>query len=82
MSTSQIIKEFIVAEYLPGTSTEELDSSYDLLDTGVVDSLRLLRLIAWVEQQFHIPVDTVDISPDDFRTVKAITAFVENARKA
>jgi acyl carrier protein len=77
MSDMDTIKQHILAEYLPGTPIGELDSSYDLLDNGVVDSLGLLALIAWVEQRYEIPIDDIDISPDDFRSVDAICDFVD-----
>ncbi|HKR49992.1 MAG TPA: acyl carrier protein [Pseudonocardiaceae bacterium] len=81
MSTTDTIKRYILAEYLPGTPTDELDSSYDLLDNGVVDSLGLLQLIAWLKQRYEIPIDEVEISPNDFRSVNAICHFVANSRK-
>jgi acyl carrier protein len=81
VSTSQTVTDFIVAEFLPGTSAEELDPSYDLLDTGVVDSLRLLQLISWVENQYQIRTDDVEISPDQFRSVDAICTFIHAARR-
>lgn len=81
MSTTDTIKEYILAAYLPGTPIDELDSSYDLLDNGVVDSLGLLQLIAWVEQCYQIPISEVEISPNDFRSVDAICHFVKNAKK-
>jgi acyl carrier protein len=81
VNTAQTVKEHIVAEYLPGTSPDELDPSYDLLDAGVVDSLRLLQLISWVERQYRIPIDDVEISPDDFRSVDAICAFISNTQR-
>ena len=73
------IKEYILAEYLPGTPMDELDLSYDLMENGVVDSLGLLRLIAWVGERYHIPVDEVEISPNNFRSVNDISRFVERA---
>jgi acyl carrier protein len=54
---------------------------YDLLGNGVVDSLGLLELIAWVEQRYEIPIDDIDISPDDFRSVDAICDFVDRATR-
>lgn len=80
MSITRAVKEFIVTEYIPGTPIEEIPSSYDLLDTGVVDSLGLLRLIAWVEEQYGIAVDDVEVSPQDFRSVDAIREFIEKAQ--
>jgi methoxymalonate biosynthesis acyl carrier protein len=81
MSTADTIKEYILAEYLPGTSCEELDSTYDLLESGVVDSLGLVQLVAWVGQTYRIPIDEVEISPDNFRSVNEICRFVENSRR-
>jgi len=81
MSTADSIKKYILAEYLPGTPIEELDSSCDLLDNGVVDSLGLLQLIAWVEQRYQIPINEVEISPDNFRSVDAICHFVKDVKK-
>lgn len=77
MSTTEVIKAHILSEYLPGTPGSELDTSYDLLDNGVVDSLGLLALISWVEQQYQVPLDEVEISPDNFRSVDAIRDFVK-----
>ncbi|WP_409180385.1 phosphopantetheine-binding protein [Amycolatopsis sp. VS8301801F10] len=78
MTTTEAVKAHILAKYLPDTPSEELETSYDLLDNGVVDSLGLLALISWVEQHFQIPLDEVEISPDNFRSVDAIREFVES----
>jgi len=80
VNATREITQYIVAEYLPGTSPAELDSSYDLLDTGIVDSLRLLQLISWVGNHFQLPIDDLEITPDNFRSVEAIREFVDNAR--
>lgn len=82
MSFQREITEYIVAEYLPGTPASELDPSFDLIDSGVVDSLRLLQLIGWLGDRYHVPMDDLEISPDDFRSVDAITSFIDNARRA
>ncbi|MCW3819858.1 phosphopantetheine-binding protein [Micromonospora sp. DR5-3] len=80
MSLADEITRYVVSEYLPGTSPEELDPSYDLIDTGVVDSLRLLQLIAWLGERYRIPIDDMDISPENFQSVAAMTAFVTTAQ--
>uniref|UniRef100_A0AAU2VFU6 Acyl carrier protein n=1 Tax=Streptomyces sp. NBC_00003 TaxID=2903608 RepID=A0AAU2VFU6_9ACTN len=76
-SITEAVKAHILAEYLPGTPHEELETSYDLLDNGVVSSLDLLVLITWVGQRFQIPIDDVELSPDSFRTIDTISEFVE-----
>jgi acyl carrier protein len=76
---TQAIKEYLVGEFLPDVTVDELDSDYDLLAGGVIDSLALLMVIAWLEDRFGIAVDALDVTPDDFRTVAAMAAFVRDA---
>lgn len=75
------IKKFVIDEFLPDMSTEELSSDEDLLANGIIDSLGLLKVIAWLEQQFELPIDDVELSPDSFRSVAAINLFIENSKQ-
>jgi acyl carrier protein len=81
MSHAQTITQYVVEEFLPDVSPDELAADHDLLADGVVDSLGLLKLIAWIEDRFDITVDDSALDPDNFRTVDAIDAFVEDAAK-
>lgn len=81
MTHAQTIKEFVIEEFLPDVSVSELDADLDLLKSGVVDSLGLLKLIAWLEDRFELSVEDAALDPDNFRTVTAIDAFVESAPK-
>jgi acyl carrier protein len=80
MDSTTAIRQHIVAEYLADASVSQLPDDYDLLGNGVIDSLGLLRLIAWLEQRFGVSVDEIDIAPEDFRTVSAIGDVVARAR--
>jgi acyl carrier protein len=79
MAEVQDIKRFIVAEFAPDVAVDELDADYDLLENGVVDSLRLLQLIEWVGERYDLPVADLDLSPDSFRSVHAIQDFITGA---
>ncbi|MFF0860351.1 acyl carrier protein [Nonomuraea sp. NPDC003560] len=76
------IKEFVVTEYLPDTPPDELEADYDLFRNGVISSLGLLKLIGWIKDEFGVPVDELDIAPENFRTVAAIDEFVGKALSA
>jgi acyl carrier protein len=82
MSHVDTIKQFVIDEFLPDVSANELDADHDLLADGVIDSLGLLKLIAWLEDRFDLSVDDSALDPDNFRTVTAIDAFVDSASKA
>jgi acyl carrier protein len=77
VSYADQIRGFIVDEFRPGVTAEELADDYDLVANGVIDSLGLLRVVSWLEGRFDIPMDEVDISEPDFVSVSAICAFVE-----
>jgi acyl carrier protein len=82
MSHERAIRQFLISSFLPDVDEEEIDSDYDLLANGVVDSLGLLTLISWVEDQFGISVEDDDLSPDKFRSVDAIATYVREATTA
>lgn len=79
--TTAKIKQFIVEEFMPDVPVEELDDDFDLLTGGVVDSLGLLKVVAWLEDEFDIAVDDSELGPESFRTVAAIKAYVDQARE-
>lgn len=70
------ITKFVVQEFLPDVSAGELSADYDLLAGGVIDSLGLLKVIAWLEDTFSIDVDDVELSPESFRTIDDINTFI------
>lgn len=77
MTVQRDITAYIVAEYLPGTPASELEPAYDLLETGVISSLDLLRLIEWLGDRYDIPFADLEISPEDFRSVAAMEKVVQ-----
>jgi acyl carrier protein len=79
--TTTKIKQFIVDEFMPDVPVEELEDDFDLLTGGVVDSLGLLKVVAWLEDEFDIGVDDSELGPESFRTVAAIKAFVDQSRE-
>ena len=48
----------------------------DLLDSGLLDSLGLVDLIAAIEREFGIVVNLIDLDLEDLRTVNSITELV------
>ena len=70
------ITRYIVDEFVPDISTAELAADYDLFAGGVIDSLALLKVIDWLGERFRLSLDDVELTPDDFRTVRDINAFI------
>ena len=78
MNTETIVTQFIVDQFAPDISPDQLDADYDLLEGGIIDSLGLLTIVAWIEDRFAVAVDAGAIGEDDLRSVRAGSALIEN----
>ncbi|MDS1272467.1 phosphopantetheine-binding protein [Lipingzhangella sp. LS1_29] len=81
MSHNDAIKQFIISEFLPDLTTDQLDDDHDLLADSVIDSIGTLKLISWVENNFDLAVEDTEMNPENFRTVTAISAFITERRQ-
>ena len=51
----------------------------DLIDSGLLDSLALVTLVAEIEQEFGIELPLDEFDPDRFRSVNTIEQFLIEA---
>ncbi|GAA1720927.1 acyl carrier protein [Kribbella sp. NPDC056951] len=80
MSTRDIageIRAYVVAEYLAGEDTSDLTGDYALIESGVIDSLGLIRLISHLTETYQVSFDDIEFGPDNFRSLDAIVALVQ-----
>jgi acyl carrier protein len=63
----------VVAE--SGGGTVQRDTP--LLETGVLDSINLVRLIQFLEERFSIQIPDSDFGADLFESPAALAAYVE-----
>lgn len=48
----------------------------DLVETGLLDSLALIELLAQLEETFGVSVSTDDLELENFRSIASIAGFV------
>ena len=62
-----------------GVGVDVPSPNTDLIETGLLDSLALVSLLAEIEREFgfELPLDTLEV--DDFRTVESAASYVEAA---
>ncbi|MGH7496627.1 MAG: acyl carrier protein [bacterium] len=73
------IKVFLTKQSPKGVTFSDQDS---LLSKGVIDSLKMLDLISFIEQHFGVKIDEDEMMPDNFESVDAIVSFVQDKRRA
>ena len=73
-------KEFIMEQFLPGESPENLTDSTELITGGILDSLATLKLVAFLEESYGITIAPSDLVPDNLNSIARIANFVESKR--
>jgi acyl carrier protein len=71
-----IINDYISQELVPDAALLPLANDTSLLDSGILDSLSLLRLVVFLEEQFEITMGDADLLPENFASVNAICAYL------
>jgi pimeloyl-ACP methyl ester carboxylesterase/acyl carrier protein len=66
------LKNFVSKELLQGQD-EDLDSNTPLLAWGIIDSLTMVSLLAFIEDKFSIHVPDEDVRPENFETLQVLT---------
>jgi acyl carrier protein len=69
------VRQFILKQF-PSVRKRRLGDSDALLESGLVDSLGVLHVVAFIEQEFSIKVLDDDLVPENFQTIDRITAFI------
>jgi acyl carrier protein len=76
------IRSFVLTQYLPGESPENLRNDIPLRTAGILDSLATIALISHIEQQFGIQIEAHETDVDNFDRIDDMVAFVERKLSA
>ena len=71
-----VINDYISRELVQDAALLPLRNATSLLETGVLDSLSLLKLVVFVQERFGVMVDDVDLVPENFDSIDAICAYL------
>lgn len=80
MTTQSILAKFIEKELAKGRKSH-IDYEEDLLSEGIIDSLGILQLVAFIEDKFGIHIEDEDVVLENFQSISALTNYLET-RKA
>ncbi len=58
----------------------EIVGDTDLLLTGLVDSVGVIEVVGWLEDEVGVEIDPTDVVLANFQTVDAMVALVERLR--
>ena len=67
------IHEFVVEQLLDGRAVE---NDENLLLSGLIDSLGVMRLVRFLEATFDLNVPPEDVTISNFMTINSISSYV------
>ena len=78
----EIVKQYVLQEFLPGEDPANLTDSVHLVRDGILDSLATLKLVSFLEEQFKIHLAAHEANPANLDSLSDIAALVERKRQA
>ena len=80
MSFEKTLKTFIEENLVRDKSSGPVTADESLLQRGVLDSLGLMNLIAFIEEKTGVRIADDDVMLENFETINAIVATIDRAR--
>jgi acyl carrier protein len=75
------IKNYIAKNLTFSDNGFSYDENASFLDEGIVDSVGVMELVSFVEEDFRVKVEDLDITPENFDSVSKIAAYIRRKTK-
>ena len=70
------VKNFVLNEFLPGEDPAALTDTTALVTTGILDSIAVLKVVTFLENQFGITIEPHEAVVENLNTLSDIERFV------
>jgi acyl carrier protein len=74
------IREFIASNLLYSNEGFTYADDASLLREGIIDSLGVVELVAFLQKEFGLKVDQSEVRPENFDSVAKLAAFVRQKK--
>ena len=78
---SDPLTEFI-RTHAPHLAAADVAEDTPLLEQGLLDSLSLMKLVAFLERRYRLVVPEEEITPDNFTSLAAIRKLIDSLSAA
>ncbi len=78
---AEVIRNYIIREYLTEDDDREICDTTPLISGGIVDSFSMVSLLRFLEKKYTIHIPDTAATPEAFDTVQNIAALVRRFQK-
>jgi len=76
------IRDYIIENFLFGDAAPLTDDGISLLDEGIIDSVGVMELVAFLEQDFGLTVEDEELIPENLDSVNNLAGFISKKQAA
>ena len=80
MEVREQIRDYIIENFLFGDAEPLTGDEISLLDNGIIDSVGVMELVAYLESDHGLTIEDADLVPDNLDSVANMVGFVERKR--
>ena len=80
MDTNEEIKQFIQEELISSQENVDLGDSDSLLEAGIIDSLGIMKILGFLEDEFSVEIGDDELVPENFESVDTISRLVDKKK--
>ena len=77
-SAASTIKQYILTDIMAGQDAGDLTDTTPLVTTGVLDSMALLKLVLFLEEEFSVSVEPDEATAEKLDTIKKMVELVSS----
>jgi acyl carrier protein len=74
----EILRRYIAQELLSDRQGVVVHDDDDLLGSWSIDSVGMMSLVLFIEEEFRLPVPPEDVTIDNFVSINAIDAYLRH----
>jgi acyl carrier protein len=77
---TRLLADYIVADIAPAPPATPPGPDTPIIEQGLVDSLGLFKLIAFIEERVGVKIEPEEIVLENFATLRSIVALIQQRR--
>jgi acyl carrier protein len=77
MANLDTVRAFISAEFAPDIRPADLPADLDLIQSGIIDSLGVLKLVAFLEDEFNLSIAPEELDAALYKSLADIGALID-----
>lgn len=78
---SNKVKTYIIKEINRKKGNEDVGNNLNLIESGIIDSLGLIRLIEYLEDTFSVKIPDEEVLAENFESISAIVELITKLKK-